>query len=233
VRGPGMPVKPKPKQGKTSLFGSEDKGQDIDVPDEEKPKDNGGKLSRFGGGSLSFDMDVPDEEDSNFGTQRLPKTDNPELVLQKLQNQLFGEKIVPVAAEGFPIAGSYRNIPQLSSHVGNGQCDTQNIETITKMVLGLQVDLQFERTRREILEEKVQKLENNSTSPSKKRPENNSGQTRNSIETDWNQSEINELNGLDSQKIFKGVDNQIMIKSIHEKMGEFRSEFDYKLRSLN
>jgi hypothetical protein len=184
VRGPGMPVKPMAQQGKTSLFGSENVAKDIEVPDEEKFKVNGGKLSRFGGESLAFDMDVPDEEDSNFATQRLPKTDNPELVLQKLQNQLFGENIVPVAAEGFPIAGSYRNIPQLSSHAGNAQCDTHNIETITKMVLSLQVDLQFERTRREILEEKVKKLKNNSTSPSTKRPESNSRQTRNSIETD-------------------------------------------------
>lgn len=219
MRGPGMPVKPKPKPGKTSLFASEDVAQDIKVQDEEEPKAKVGKLSRFRGESLAQDMDVPDEEDSNFGTQRLPKTDNPELVSQKLQNQLFGEKTVPVAAEGFPIAGSYRHIPQLSSHAGNAQCDNENIETIRKMVLSLQVDLQFERTRREILEEKVRKLENNSTSLSTKKPENNFSQSRNSIETDWNQSEMNELNGLDNHRIFKGDDSQIMIKSIHEKMG--------------
>ena len=241
VRGSDVPVKFNPDGRRLFSFGSEDAEQDMNVPDEEEPKANGGRLSLFAFGGLEQDMNVAGDENLNFDQQRLPKTPSDELPKtpsdepdsHKLQNQLFGQKVVQVTPRVFPIAGNYEPFPQSISHAGNAESDSQKIEIISKMVLSLQIDLQSERSRREILEEKVKKLENNSTKPSTKKPEDNFPMpSRGSIETDWVDSQ-KILNGLGSPEMITRFDSPERIKGIDEKMKEFRSEYDLKLRSLN
>jgi hypothetical protein len=96
----------------------------------------------------------------------------------------------------------------------------QDIQNIKNMILTLQIDLQDERTKRECLEEKVRKFEANLTRKSHETPEHK-----------WHLSDMRVSNEVIPQdQSFLPAQNTI--NDVDEKIGEFRSDFDLRLHSL-
>jgi hypothetical protein len=96
----------------------------------------------------------------------------------------------------------------------------QDFQNIKNMILTLQIDLQDERTKRECLEEKFRKFEGNLTRKSHETPERK-----------WHLSEMRVSNEdiLQDQSFLPARNT---INDVDEKNGEFRSDFDLRLRRL-
>jgi hypothetical protein len=99
--------------------------------------------------------------------------------------------------------------------------NTQEIQNIKNMILSLQLDLQEERCKREILEEKVRKFGSNLTRQSQEMPERK-----------LCLSEIRDLDEeIPQNKSCLPALNTI--KGVDEKIGELRSDLDLRLQNLD
>ena len=96
--------------------------------------------------------------------------------------------------------------------------NTEELQDIKNMILVLQLDLQEERCKRECLEEKVRKFEGNQTRKSHKTPERQ-----------WELSEMRESKISKNQPCIPALHTT---KGVDEKIGDLRSDFDLRLRSM-
>jgi hypothetical protein len=104
--------------------------------------------------------------------------------------------------------------------VGTVGPDTQELQNIKNMIFSLQLDLQKERSKREILEEKLRKLEGNLTRPSQEMRA-----------SEWELSDNLGLN-LDVSQNQPLVPPRNMTKGVDEKIGDLSLEFHRKFRNL-
>jgi hypothetical protein len=105
--------------------------------------------------------------------------------------------------------------------VGTVGPDTQELQNIKNMILSLQLDLQEERSKREILEEKLRKLEGNSARPSMEMRA-----------SEWELSDNLGLN-LDVSQNQPLVPPRNTTKGVDEKIGDLSLEFHRKFRNLS
>jgi hypothetical protein len=158
---------------------------------------------------------------SNFHQNQ--KIEIPEPNLQDSQFEIPSENRTNIPATAKPIASD-------KTPVGTIEPNTQELKNIKNMILILQLELQEERSKREILEEKMRKLEGHSAPPSLVRLDSELQLSDNpGLKT------LPEIPGLNSD----GIKNQPLLnplnrtKSIHEKIGDLSHEFDLKFRNLD
>jgi hypothetical protein len=99
--------------------------------------------------------------------------------------------------------------------------NTQELQIIKNMIVNLQLDLQEERCKRECLEEKMRKFECNPTLQTPKTPERK-----------WNLSDMRAM-GEEAPQDQPPLPALNTPKEVDWKIGDLRSEFDRRLRSLD
>jgi hypothetical protein len=151
------------------------------------------------------------------------KIEIPEPKLPDSQNEMTNGKHTNIPATAEPIASD-------KTPAGTIEPNTEELQNIKNMILILQLELQEERSKREILEEKMRKLEGNSALPSLARLDTE-WQIADNRGT-WTPHENPTLNsdGNQNQPVVPPINRN---KSIHEKIGDLSSEFDLKLQNLD
>jgi hypothetical protein len=141
-----------------------------------------------------------------------------------------GSELEITAEKDRKIPPTTKPIASDKTPVGIVEPNTEELQTIKNMILILQLELQEERSKREILEEKIKKFEVNLAQP-----------THGRRDSEWHTSEIP---GQDSVSDNAGPNSDMSrnhnllrplytIKSVDDKIGDLSSEFDMKFRNFD